>query len=474
MKATLVSLCQTDAAREAGRHALTPELLAATGARYSRNNEGVESIVARIDPARLDASVDSIFRMIDYGHQSIADMVPVAIFMDGVSMWLAYYVWSLASVAGGQESSTRYIRISPDLLLSAEALGIPEELRAAWKRDMEFCFGYYERLEKAWSAFSEADPKVMRIPAALLADGSEKAAKQIARMRRNYAFDRARYLLPAAVSTNVMLVMSARAWAALCCRLCSDALPEANALGEALRAELKLGAPRMLRHSGASDDMRAGLAEAFAARVAAAQAGLSAALDARASGPAADTAHLDVLAPAGVGGADLAAALRFHSNRYAWQGAAVQRTAVRFAWDAVTFAEMRDLNRHRTGSKFSSLVPRGFYAAEDQLPEPGTPAAETLRATVAEAAYFGRSLSREAHRLLAAGNPAYVYWMLLGTQLDFEHVTTADKFIYEAELRTGTGSHYRYAKHLHDALALWYARFPETRGLILEGEAEPE
>ena len=84
MKATLVSLCQTDAAREAGRHALTPELLAATGARYSRNNEGVESIVARIDPSRLDASVDSIFRMIDYGHQSIADMVRVAIFRDGI------------------------------------------------------------------------------------------------------------------------------------------------------------------------------------------------------------------------------------------------------------------------------------------------------------------------------------------------------------------------------------------------------
>ena len=62
MKATLVSLCQTDAAREAGRHALTPELLAATGARYSRNNEGVESIVARIDPARLDAAVSRAVR----------------------------------------------------------------------------------------------------------------------------------------------------------------------------------------------------------------------------------------------------------------------------------------------------------------------------------------------------------------------------------------------------------------------------
>jgi hypothetical protein len=67
MKATLVSICPTDAARAAGRLALTPELLAATGARYSRNNEGLAAIAAKIDPNRLDASVDSIFRMLDSG-----------------------------------------------------------------------------------------------------------------------------------------------------------------------------------------------------------------------------------------------------------------------------------------------------------------------------------------------------------------------------------------------------------------------
>ncbi len=46
--------------------------------------------------------------------------------------------------------------------------------------------------------------------------------------------------------------------------------------------------------------------------------------------------------------------------------------------------------------------------------------------------------------------------------------------LYEAELRTGTGAHYRYARHLRDVLALWYDRYPATRGLVLEGSAEPE
>src|SRR4028119_1453434 len=105
MKVTQVAVCPTEAAREAGRPALTPELLAASGARYSRNNEGLEAILSKIDPNNLDKSVDGIFKMIDYGHQSIADMAPVALFLDGISLWLAYFVWTLVPTAGGQESS---------------------------------------------------------------------------------------------------------------------------------------------------------------------------------------------------------------------------------------------------------------------------------------------------------------------------------------------------------------------------------
>jgi hypothetical protein len=89
VKVTQVAIRPSQASEHANRPALTPELLAASGARYSRNNEGLESILSKIDPLHLEKSVDSIFRMVDYGHQSIADMVPVAMFIDGISMWLA-------------------------------------------------------------------------------------------------------------------------------------------------------------------------------------------------------------------------------------------------------------------------------------------------------------------------------------------------------------------------------------------------
>jgi hypothetical protein len=42
------------------------------------------------------------------------------------------------------------------------------------------------------------------------------------------------------------------------------------------------------------------------------------------------------------------------------------------------------------------------------------------------------------------------------------------------ELRTGVGAHYKYAEHCKEMLLEWYEKFPETKGIIFEGSAEPE
>ncbi|MDA0989612.1 MAG: FAD-dependent thymidylate synthase, partial [Verrucomicrobia bacterium] len=213
MKVTQVSIRPTEAAIAAGAPALTPELLAATGARYSRNNEGLAEILAKIDPDNLDKSVDSIFRMIDYGHQSIADMAPVAMFLDGISQWLAYTVWSLCQTAGGQESSTRYIQMTADALLDPTELGIAADQTSGWRADMADCFDAYAATLTIWDGLAADDPTVMRVPPSLVADTSDKARKKVQRLIRNYGYDRARYFLPFATATNVMLIMSARGWA---------------------------------------------------------------------------------------------------------------------------------------------------------------------------------------------------------------------------------------------------------------------
>ena len=232
--------------------------------------------------------------------------------------------------------------------------------------------------------------------------------------------------------------------------------------GELIREELALVAPRLIKHARPLDSLRAG----HAAELQNAQRLLK-------TLPMNDkeisaTPSLDVLLPSGT--RDFAADLANHDNRYAYIGEGLKRTAVRFGWDSVTFAEIRDLNRHRTGTKFCPPVPVGSYIAWDELPEGENQAYKTLSGC--EGVAFG--CANDARERLAAGDPAHVYYALLGTQYPFEHTTTADKFLYEAELRTGTGAHYRYAQHLRDVLELWFKRFPETRGLVLEGSAEPE
>jgi thymidylate synthase ThyX len=473
MKVTQVAIRPSEASAQAGRPALTPELLAATGARYSRNNEGLESILAKIDPSNLDKSVDSIFRMIDYGHQSIADMVPVSMFIDDVSIWLAYYVWTLCPTAGGQESSTRYIKIASDGLIAPGELGIPAEYAGEWRNLMDECFRAYSEALALWESLATADPSLIGIPPSLLSDGSEAAQKKVARMKRNYGFDRARYFLPVTAATNLMLVMSARGWVSLCQHLLSHYLPEANRLGQLIRAELELPAPRMLKHARDITSVRHGILHDFERLSAEANSTIPPCLTSGENYEASVTPFLEILPPKNAAASEFAQDLAFHDNRYAWVGASLHRTAVRFGWSAVSFAEIRDLNRHRTGSKHSPQIPQGFYYAHDKLPPlpgPVQPTRDALR----RLAGVGKRACARAHDLLRSRTPSYPYWTVLGTQYPFEHVTTADKFIYEAELRTGLGAHFRYATHLRDILSLWYQQFPATMGLILEGAAEPE
>lgn len=456
MKVTLVSLRPTEQAEAAGRPSLTPELLAASGARYSRNNEGLDAILAKIDPDNLDKSVDGLFRMIDYGHQSIADMAPIAMFLDGVSMWLAYLIWSWCPTAGGQESSTRYIKMDASQVLLPH--GLDEE---AWAQHVTTCFEAYLKALAFWSAVGERHPERTRIPTRLLEDPSEKAVKQVARMQRNFAFDRARVFLPVGLKTNVMLVMSARGWVNLCQRLHSHPLHEARQLGQCITEELGLAAPRLLKHAVAKLSFERGFRGEFEEAVRGKSLPITLAGTSNSDAPA--TAHLTLEGPS----AAIERSLAHHDNRYAFLGTRLQMLSARFGWEAVTFGEIRDLNRHRTGSKECGTLPNGFYWCEDELPGDASPELGRLKEV-------GRAASRRAFEAMVDGDPRGVYWSLLGTQFPFEHLTTADKFLYEAELRTGTGAHYRYAKHLHDCLELWFERFPETRGLVLQGSAEPE
>jgi thymidylate synthase ThyX len=429
---------------------VTPELLASVLARYSRSNDGLANILSKVDVNNPDASIDRILKFVDYGHASIGGLTGgLAIALDDVSMWLAYKIFEIATMADGQESSTRYITMDASNLPSPAELGIPADLAELWRDVMARAFAAYHAEYARLDALAIAEPERVRLPA------NAKPAV-VTRLRKNYALDRARYFIPFATRTNLGLVQSSRMWATTVKHLDSLPHPEARAAAKLIRDELLKQSPRLMRHSNAERSFEAQTAQELAASIALGRARLS-------SAQLADEVwmHVDRATPPFLGETQpIAESLRHRANRYGQQGTATRRMRVSFAWNNLALAELRDLNRHRTGHRFTPLIQAGFY-----LPP------EIDRTSHAGLLAEQLALTRE---LLERGSPSYVYSLLLGAQTPFEHSTHADKFIYEAELRTGMGAHFRYAEHLSAVLRKFFEHVPEARDWVVEGTAEPE
>ena len=429
---------------------VTPELLASVLARYSRSNEGIATILSKVDLSNPDASIDRILKFVDYGHASIGGLTGgLAVALDDVSMWLAYKIFEIAQMADGQESSTRYITMDAANVPSAEELGVPADLAPRWRDVLARAFAAYNTEYARLDALAMAEPQRVRLPA-------DAKPAVVARLRKNYALDRARYFIPFATRTNLGLVQSSRMWATTVKHLDSLPQPEARAAAVLIRSELLKQSPRLMRYSAAEKSFEEQARQEFAASLALGRERLS-------SEPLADEVwvHVDRATPPFLPETQsVAESLRHRANRYGQQGTATRRMRVAFAWNNMALAELRDLNRHRTGHRYTPLIQAGFY-----LPP------EIDRAPHAVLLADQRELTRE---LMARGSPAYLYSLLLGAQTPFEHTTQADKFIYEAELRTGMGAHFRYAEHLSAALRGFFGQVPEAREWVVEGTAEPE
>jgi thymidylate synthase ThyX len=429
---------------------VTPELLASVLARYSRSNEGLGKILEKVDIANPDESIDRILKFVDYGHASIGGLTGgLAIALDDVSMWLAYKIFEIAQMADGQESSTRYITMAATNLPTPAELGIPADLAPRWTALMAKSFAAYQAEYSRLDQLALAQPNLVRLP-------KDARPAVVTRLRKNYALDRARYFIPLATRTNLGLVQSSRMWSTTVKHLESLPNPEAKAAAKLIRDELLKQSPRLMRHGGAEKSFEEQARQELATSLKLGRERLS-------SAPLGDEVwvHVDRATPPWLSEPQsVAESLRHRANRYGQQGTATRRMRVTFAWNNMALAELRDLNRHRTGNRYTPLIQAGFY-----LPP------EIDRASHAQLLADQLALTRE---LMERGSPAYVYSLLLGAQTPFEHSTHADKFIYEAELRTGMGAHYRYAEHLSAALREFLKSVPDARQWVVEGTAEPE
>lgn len=450
MKVTALAIVPPPSAEGSPR--VTPELLASSLARYSRSNKGIDAILSTIDWSDPEKSVDGVFRFLDYGHASIGGLTGgIAITLDHCSLFLILKLFEIAQMCDGQEASTRYITLASSRLPDPEQIGIPSHLAPEWQWVMGEAFRIYGDVYNELDEKARENPGIVRTP-------PNAGPKVVDRMRKNYALDRARYFIPLATATNAAFVMTARMWAQAIRQVDALPFPEAQECAAKLRAELEKFTPRLIKHSykDASSitqaqfeiDYTRGVISRDGVGIENLRDEVFVAVDRHYPSFLQDIQSLEQ-------------AFDGKSNRYSTCGMALRRIFVRFAWNNIALAELRDLNRHRTGFRFSPLVPKGFY-----LPPGVSHPAQT------ELLQRHKRLIEQLAAETANGSHYYAY--LLGEQTPFEHSSHADKFIYEVELRTGLGAHFRYAEHLEAACKEFLKLIPEAGPFVEIGTAEPE
>lgn len=441
---------------------VTPELLASSLAKYSRSNKGIDAILETIDWNDPDASVDKIFKFVDYGHASIGGMTGgIAITVDECSMFLAYKIFELSSLVDGQESSTRYIKMEPDSLLSAEEVGISDILnfRETWTELMTEAYSLYKKYYDEFDTIAQNDPSVMRIP-------KDTPPKVADRIRKNYALDRARYFIPLATKTSAAYIMTARVWAEVIKQLASYDIPECKRAADLIRTEVSKIAPRLMKHSYPDNASR------FHARSVASLPVSHIGYGGFPTTNLKDRVWLKVdddfpsfMHDTSV--SDVTSNFVGKENRYSSVGQKIKRTTTRFGLNNIAIAELRDLNRHRSGHKYTDMIPVGFYLPPEYHND----------IFIKHKDFFEKWEKFMVHSCSMQTmyeTPVYMYSYLLGTQVAFEHTQQLDKLIYEIELRTGLGAHYRYAEHLEDVAKCLIQQRPEYERFISIGTAEPE
>ena len=447
MKVTLIPTIPPLTAKDLT--AVTPELLASVLAKYSRSNLGIDKILESVDKDNPDASVEKIFKFIDYGHASIGGLTgSIAITIDDCSMFLAYKIFEIAQLVDGQESSTRYIKMSPESLISPNEIGIPDDLRDVWQNLSSEAFEIYNCEYKKLDEIATKYPEKLRISP----DESEKFRQRIL---KNYALDRCRGFIPFATKTSAAYLMTARVWCQTLKELEAIPLIEAQNAAKEIREKLNKIVPNLTKHSfadGASVYQAERLLNYSSQFI-------------EKNGVETKNIPDDVFVEIFDGNPrflqnidSVENSFINKTNRYGVVGSDIKRQIVKFAFNNISIAELRDLNRHRSGNKFTPLAPVGFYLPEELSDR-----------------NYEKFFEKYSNLLkeLAKRNLHY-YGYLLGTQVAFEHSAHLDKVIYEIELRTGKGAHFRYAQHLETVAKKLIEKLPLLEPHIRIGTAEPE
>jgi hypothetical protein len=446
---------------------MTPEMVAAIFARYSRQGEGLDAILEQLENTPNEKFEETVWKFLDFGHASIGGLtgtIPVA--MDRVSMLSPYLSFFLQPKQDGQETSTRYVEFKPEGLAAPESFGIPERFHSRWYDVMMEGFRINKQLVGVLDDLASKHPELTKIDPNLPKKTQE-------RMLKNFGLDRARYTIPMAGLTNFGLVMTSREWAETIKYMGSFDFPESKKLGAGLREQISRVTPRLMNHSMPTDRTLS-FANDFLDR------GVEYILkNGIYTGSVEDEVFVETNIPTrppyihpGLSlPRELAVNFEGKKTRYDFAKGLAEKIRILVAWNNMSIAEARDINRQRPCTKDTLLAPIGSYMPEISI--------DLMREGKGELfGNYSQFLENRAELMTEIVNSeaprSYVGCLLLGDQTPFELHTNASHFAYVAELRTSMGVHFRYDQHMRDAHKEVVEQIPGLEPYIELGTGEPE
>jgi thymidylate synthase (FAD) len=187
------------------------EVLCATAARTCYSSEAPSKILESIDEAKVDKFIDNVVGM---GHHSIIEHAYYTFSLEGVSRAMTHQLVRHRLASFSQQSQRYVSLLTPDYVVPATVKGNPEAERR-----------FQEAMDQAWGAY-------------------QKLAEIV-------PVEDARYVLPNACASNIMVTMNARELLHFfTLRCCSRAQWEIREAAELMLAELLKVSPAIFKDAG--------------------------------------------------------------------------------------------------------------------------------------------------------------------------------------------------------------------------------
>ncbi len=257
---------------------LTPEVVGAALARYSRAPTGIKETVVRefLNPDGTPNEVkgtELIDRVVNkFGDDSVAELAVAPLCIENISNLMTKIIEDCRIGGSPIEESTRYVLydvkrngqwryVRPESIMKS---GLAER----YVQTMDFIFETYAGLVEPMQEFFrkklpaekfqievERDGQVIKAGADELVNDSEQRAHRLAYSftMRSAACDVIRCILPASTKANMGLVGNGRFYSSLITKLLSQELDEGWLLAENIRKALETQIPTFIKRAGKND-----------------------------------------------------------------------------------------------------------------------------------------------------------------------------------------------------------------------------